>query len=219
MTLHPTINFAMGVAMTCVGIAAALLQAWLWTFPMAPDPTGRDPNGVTTAPRFWRYTHRLLGYLFVALYLTLLSQMLPRLFRFEAEAWTPSAIIHAVLGVAILPLFLIKVGILRRWQRHGKKLPLIGTALAALAVAAMAMVTPSFRAVSGGDAQGAALVGERCFSCHGASRILTEDGDLRDWLKTLEDMSENAAELGRPDPVRGDAVRLAEYLSSIRPDD
>jgi len=209
----------MGVAFAAVGLAAAILQYWLWTFPMAEDPTGRDPNGVTTAPKFWRYAHRALGYAFVLIYLLLLSQMVPRLWRFEAAAWTPTAIAHAAAGLAILPILISKVAILRIWQRHGKKLPVFGSGLAALALVSLGLVAPQFLKVASGSEPGKSLVGERCYSCHASSRILSEDGDARDWLKTLEDMTENAEEMRRPDPVQSDAQKLAEYLSRIRPDD
>lgn len=219
MTWHPSVNFAMGVALVAVGVAATVLQYWLWTFPMAPDPSGKDPNGVTTAPKFWRLTHRALGYVFAAIYLLLAFQMVPRIWRFDEAAWTPTAMAHAVLGLSILPVLLVKVGILRLWQRHGKKLPLLGSLLAALAIGSAALVVPQYLKVASGPEPGRLLVGERCYSCHASSRILSEDGDLRDWLKKLEDMTENAEEMRRPDPVQGDARTLAEYLSRIRPDD
>ena len=212
-------NFAMGVAFVAVGVLAAVLQYWLWTFPMAPDPSGRDPNGVTTAPKFWRYTHRALGYIFVILYVLLAVQMVPRIWRFDEAAWTPSAIVHALLGLSILPVLLVKIGILRLWQRHGKKLPLLGTLLGLLALGTVGLVAVPYLSVYSGPEPGRSLVAERCYSCHASSRILGEDGDFRDWLKTLEDMTENAEEMRRPDPVQGDAGTLAEYLSRIRPDD
>jgi hypothetical protein len=219
MTWHPSANFAMGSAFVAIGVTAAVLQYWLWSFPMATDPTGRDPNGVTTAPKFWRYLHRALGYVFVVLYLLLAVQMVPRIWRFDEAAWTPGAIAHAVLGLSILPVLMVKVSILRFWQRHGKKLPLLGTLLGVLAIGTVALVVPSYLKVSSGPEPGRSLVAERCYSCHASSRILSEDGDFGDWLKTLEDMSENAEDMRRPDPVRGDARTLAEYLSRIRPDD
>ena len=209
----------MGVAFVAVGVLAAVLQYWLWTFPMAPDPSGRDPNGVTTAPKFWRYTHRALGYIFVILYVLLAVQMVPRIWRFDEAAWTPSAIVHALLGLSILPVLLVKIGILRLWQRHGKKLPLLGTLLGLLALGTVGLVAVPYLSVYSGPEPGRSLVAERCYSCHASSRILGEDGDFRDWLKTLEDMTENAEEMRRPDPVQGDAGTLAEYLSRIRPDD
>lgn len=124
-----------------------------------------------------------------------------------------------VLGLSILPVLLIKVGILRLWQRHGKKLPLLGSLLAALAIGSAALVAPQYLKVASGPEPGRSLVGERCYSCHASSRILSEDGDFGDWVEALEDMTENAEEMRRPDPVQGDASTLAEYLSRIRPDD
>ena len=41
----------LGFAMAAIAIGNAALMAWLWRFPMKPDPTGRDPHGVSTAPR------------------------------------------------------------------------------------------------------------------------------------------------------------------------
>jgi hypothetical protein len=79
------------------------------------------------------------------------------------------------------------------------------------------LVAPKYLKVASGPEPGKSLVGERCYSCHASSRILSKDGDVRDWLKVLEDMTENAEEMRRPDPVRNDAQTLAEYLSRIRP--
>jgi hypothetical protein len=217
MTWHPATNFALGAALIAVGVIAAILQYWLWTFPMSPDPTGRDPNGVTSAPKFWRYTHRVLGYVFVLIYLMLAVQMVPRIWRFDEAAWTPTAIAHAATGLAILPILISKVAILRLWKKHGKKLPLFGSGLAILALASLGLVAPKYLKVASGPEPGKSLVGERCYSCHAASRILSKDGDGRDWLNVLEDMTENAEEMRRPDPVRNDAQTFAEYLSRIRP--
>ena len=88
-----------------------------------------------------------------------------------------------------------------------------------LALLSAGLVAPAYLQVASGPEPGKSLVGERCYSCHASSRILSEDGDFRDWLKLLEDMAENAEEMRRPDPVQGDARTLAEYLSRIRPDD
>jgi hypothetical protein len=217
VTWSPSINFLLGVLFVALGLAAAGLQFWLWRFPMAPDPTGRDPNGVTTAPRFWRYTHRFLGYVFVVIYGLLASQMIPRLWTYSE--WSATSVAHAVVGAAILPLLFVKVGILRLWQRHGKKLLLVGTMVLACSIVAVGLVAPATLKASSGPEPGRSLVAERCHSCHGASTVVSEDGDFRDWIKVLEEMRENAEEMRRPDPVRGDARVLAEYLSRVRGDD
>jgi mono/diheme cytochrome c family protein len=153
--------------------------------------------------------------LFAVLYAVLLAQMIPRLWRFEGQAWEAGTIAHAVMGAAMLPIPALKVAIIRRLQRLGKRLPLLGWTMTIFALTAVAIVSPAYLAVTSGEQTGAALVRERCFSCHGASRIANEDGDLEDWLKTVDDMRENAEDLRRADPVQSDAVALAAYLAAI----
>jgi len=217
--MTPTTNLVLGVAFAVVGICAAVLQYWLWTFPMVPDPSGRDPNGQTTAPKAWRMFHRVLGYAFAILYGALLIQMIPRLpFLGESESgvvvW-----LHAVLGLAILPVLVFKVGIIRVWQKFGKALPIVGggIALAALiligAVFAPASDLARWPAATPEDRQAKAIIESRCFSCHGASVILNSDD--KEWGDVLEEMSEIARGSGRPDPVGSDRVVLLRYLSRV----
>src|SRR4028119_1026259 len=54
----------LGLLMAAIAVINASLMAWLWRFPMKPDPSGRDPHGVSTAPRLWVNVHRTLGHLF-----------------------------------------------------------------------------------------------------------------------------------------------------------
>ena len=204
--------------MAAIGLGATLLQIWLWQFPMEPDPSGKDPNGVTTAPFFWRIAHRVLGYLFAGCYAILLFRMVPRIWTFVPDAWSARTTLHATLGLVILPLLVYKISIIRRFQRHGKLLPTLGIAIWASCVAAIAFVAPVANHVASGSSAGAQLVSGRCFSCHGAGLITEEDGDLRDWLKIVDEMKENASEMGRPDPADGDAAAIAEHLRLRLPD-
>lgn len=213
----PSLHFVLGITFVVVGVVTACLQAWLWTFPMMPDPTGRDPNGVTTAPSVWRMTHRALGYVFAGIYVWILFAMVPRLWQFEPEAWRVSVVVHAATGVAIFPLLLTKVAILRWHQRHGKKLPWIGGAITLLAIGNLALVAPPYlRAAQGAESR---IIRERCFSCHGATVISSEDGDFSDWLDTVEEMREIAADRGRQDPAAGAAEDIARRLAQTLPDD
>jgi hypothetical protein len=49
------------IGMALIAVVNPALMAWLWRFPMVPDPACPDSNGVSTAPRFWAYVHRGLG--------------------------------------------------------------------------------------------------------------------------------------------------------------
>lgn len=65
MSLGTNATFRLGLTMAAIAVVNAGLMAWLWRFPMVPDPAGRDPNGVSTAPRSWTNVRRALGYVFL----------------------------------------------------------------------------------------------------------------------------------------------------------
>lgn len=219
------VNAVLGVGFCLVGLLAALLQNWLWTFPMAPDPGGVDPNGVTTAPKFWRMVHRGLGYVFLGIYLVLLVQMVPRLWQFEPEAWSLRPVLHAVVGLGIGGILGLKIWILRRGQRFGKRLPLLGWSMVVLAFVAVGLVwrpavqLQSIDPVSDGGftfeeaAVMRGIVGRNCIQCHGLSVVAggSDDGSM----ETLEEMAENAEDRGLADPAGGDRSRMAAFLEHV----
>ena len=215
-----TTNLVLGVSFVVIGLIATVLQLWLWTFPMVPDPSGVDPNGVTTAPRFWRIIHRLLGYLFIGLYLVLLSRMVPRIWNYDEDAWSGISVTHALVGAAIGPVLLFKIIVLRRIQRIGKSLRPLGLTVFALSLLAVAIVAPPalvLQAPNNNQAHNAVLT--NCTQCHGLSTVVSEEGDVEDWLDVLEDMAENAAERGMTDPSAGKRQQIAEYLARALPED
>ena len=207
---------SLGIAFVAIGFAAALLQYWLWSFPMVPDPTGTDPNGATTAPYFWRIVHRILGYLFAATYVWLAALMVPRLWRYEADSWGPLQITHAALGLMVGLILVVKVLILRRHQKYGNRLRLVGTVLLFVSVAVVGIVArPPLELMNLGDDNGAqAIVLRNCVQCHGLSRLFSERRDREDWLDILQEMREIATGRGVSDPTQGQADRLAAFLAT-----
>ncbi len=73
--------------------------------------------------------HRVFGYVFVAIYLILILQMVPRLWSYQIE-FPPRTVVHIALGMAVGILLLVKVGIVRYFRRLEKDLvPQLGTCL------------------------------------------------------------------------------------------
>jgi hypothetical protein len=208
---------SLGIAFVAIGLAASLLQYWLWTFPMVPDPTGIDPNGVTTAPYAWRMVHRILGYLFAATYFWLAALMVPRLWRYDSDSWGLLPIVHAGLGLTVGLILVAKVLILRRHQKYGNRLRLVGTVLLLVSVAAVGLVSapPIVLMNSGEDRQAREIVLRNCVQCHGLSRVVRESRDQEDWREILEEMREKAAERGLPDPTESQPDRLAAFLAAV----
>jgi len=115
----------LGICFVAIGIAAVILQAWLWSFPMAPDPGGPDPNGKSTAPPAWTAVHRILGLCFVVIYLVMMIEMVPRLWEYQIEL-PARTVMHACMGIVIGVLLMVKIGIIRWFQHFGTALPGIG---------------------------------------------------------------------------------------------
>jgi len=118
----------LGIAFVVIAIVATVLQAWLWSFPMVPDPGGPDPNGKSTAPYSWTLFHRVLGLAFVAIYLVMMVEMVPRLWEYQMEL-PARTVMHSCMGIVIGVLLVAKVSIIRWFQHFGKALPTLGLSI------------------------------------------------------------------------------------------
>ncbi len=210
-------NVVLGVLFVAVGLAATVLQLWLWRFPMAPDPSGVDPNGVTTAPRAWRMVHRALGYLFALVYLVLMLQMVPRLWQYDDDSWGVMAVAHAVLGALVGIVLVMKTAVLRRFQRFGKSMRPLGLsifAMGALAVGIAARPVLVLREPPDpGMRDARQIVLANCAKCHGLGTVLGEGDEGGDWMEVLEEMAEQASKRGLADPSSGRRADVAAYLT------
>jgi cytochrome c5 len=220
MTMHHTIW--LGFLMAGIAIVNAALMAWLWRFPMKPDPTGRDPHGVSTAPRFPTNIHRALGYLFVLTYLALLVEMLPRMWEFRVvTAWSAA---HGALGMAVGVLLAVKIAVIRRFQRFGHRLPWVGGALAATTLIVVALgVIPAWRVIQPLTTltpeleRGRDVVASKCNQCHGASVIAEEQEDARKWERLTRAMQRFSRTIPGKEPISDDErIAAAAYLSATR---
>lgn len=214
-------TIVLGLLMAAIAVVNASLMAWLWRFPMKPDPTGRDPHGVSTAPRFPTNVHRALGYLFVLAYLVLLFEMVPRTWEFR-EA-TPTSVVHGVLGIAVGVLLVIKIAVIRRFQRFGHRLPWIGGSLAVTTVIVAALgIVPAWRVLrplaplSHELAQGRTVVAQKCNQCHGASTIASEREDTRKWIRITIEMQRFSRTIPGKEPITdGERILAATYLAHV----
>lgn len=118
----------LGITFLALALIAVPLQAWLWSFPMVPDPGGPDPHGKSTAPRLWTQVHRVLGFVYVVIYVVLMVEMVPRLWEYQFEL-PARTVVHACMGIVIGCLLIAKIGIIRWFQHFGKALPGIGFGL------------------------------------------------------------------------------------------
>ncbi|HKR64257.1 MAG TPA: hypothetical protein VJZ00_11050 [Thermoanaerobaculia bacterium] len=219
MTMQTTIWF--GLAMATIAVINATLMAWLWRFPMAPDPSGRSPHGISTAPRAGVLLHRGLGYVFILLYAALLFEMLPRTWEFRVA--TPTSIVHGILGVFIGLLLTVKIAVIRRFHSFGHRLPWIGGTLAVTTIITAALgVVPAWRVVqplaklTPEQTRGREALSSKCNQCHGASTIASEREDAREWSRITRKMQRFSRTIPGKDPISDEErIAAARYLSSI----
>lgn len=126
--MSTTISMWLGIAFTLLGLVAVILQAWLWSFPMLPDPGGPDPHGKSSAPKLWTMMHRIVGILYAVIYVVLMIEMVPRLWAYQVEL-PARTVIHASMGITIGVLLVTKVAIIRWFQHFGQALPSLGFGL------------------------------------------------------------------------------------------
>jgi mono/diheme cytochrome c family protein len=118
--MSSTLSIVLGLTFVLLGITAVMLQAWLWGFPME--------NGHSTAPRLWTRIHRVVGLSFVAIYITMMIFMVPRLWEYQVEL-PARTVIHAVAAMVIGVLLLTKMAIIRLFPHFMGALPLLGLGL------------------------------------------------------------------------------------------
>lgn len=219
MTMQTTIWI--GLAMGAIAAINASLMAWLWRFPMKPDPSGRSPHGISTAPRAGVLLHRALGYVFILLYVALLFQMLPRTWEFRVA--TPTSIVHGILGVLIGVLLTVKIAVIRRFHSFGHRLPWIGGTLALITVITSLLgAVPAWRVVqplaqlTPEEAHGRDVVSRKCNQCHGASTIASEREDAREWSRISRKMQRFSRRIPGKEPISDEErIAAARFLSSI----
>ena len=139
--MSTTLSMWLGISFVVLGIGATILQAWLWSFPMVPDPGGPDPNGKSTAPKFWTGVHRFMGLAFVVIYTVLMVEMVPRLWEYQVEL-PARTVMHAVMGLLIGILLVAKIAIIRWFQHFGKSLPSIGLGIMACTIILATLSVP-----------------------------------------------------------------------------
>ena len=118
--MSSTLSIVLGLTFVLLGVTAVMLQAWLWGFPME--------NGHSTAPRMWTRIHRVVGLSFVAIYITMMFFMVPRLWEYQVEL-PARTVFHAVAAIVIGVLLLTKLAIIRLFPHFMGALPALGLGL------------------------------------------------------------------------------------------
>lgn len=116
-------NQVLGVIFLAVAAAQVLIAFYAWGFPYDHEKHKSE------APKLIVWTHRLLGYIYIAIYIYLMSKMVPRMWTYQIEL-PARTVAHLMLGISIGGLLLVKLSIVRFFRYLEDKLvPFLGVLL------------------------------------------------------------------------------------------
>ena len=99
-------NQVLGLIFLAVAAAQVLTGFYAWGFPYDHEKYRSQ------APRSLVWTHRLFGFAYIAIYIYLMSKMVPRMWTYQIEL-PARTVSHLILGISIGGLLLVKLSIVR----------------------------------------------------------------------------------------------------------
>jgi len=129
-------NSILGIIFVALAAALTFLMFYVWKFPFDHD------KSKSHAPPAAIISHRLLGYLFVLIYIYIMWSMVPRLWSYQIEL-PARTVLHLALGILIGALLIIKLVIVRFFRHMEAKLvPTLGVGLFICTFLLVALVLP-----------------------------------------------------------------------------
>ena len=170
----------------------------------------------------WIRAHKLLGYLFLALFAIMLVFMIRKTAGFQEEL-TTRAVFHIVLALILVPLVVIKVLVVRRHPQLSPKLPLLGIAIFTLSFGLCGITAGyyvlhrsnlTYTTLSALDNDvldlelGKAVMHKKCSKCHSLERVYRAYKSEESWAETINQM----ALLDSPNITTFDVKQVLNYL-------
>ncbi len=193
----PIITTTLAFSLLTIGIIAAVLILTL----IGRQNPPRHPN-------FFRWAHRISGYIFFALYLFISFIMFLKLEGFNVLP--PKATIHAYIGISMFPMIIAKICIARFYKKFYKSLPIYGMIIitavflqiplyAGLYVISAiknkyVILSENGRLVKVNVNIGRKVVQQKCSTCHSLERVYA-------YFKTEEGWRDYVSRMRAKDPV------------------
>ena len=116
-------NTLVGLAFVTISAALTFLMFYIWKFPFDHEKLKSE------APASLIRLHRILGLVYVLIYLYLMYQMVPRLWAYQIEL-PARTVVHLSLGILIGVILITKISIVRFFKHMEAKLvPMLGVSL------------------------------------------------------------------------------------------
>lgn len=209
--MHPHFSSLLATLLLVIGGVTVLIML---------EMTGK----VKDSPRRkgWIMLHRILGYLFLILFASMLVFMVVKAGGFQEEL-PARAMIHIVLALLLVPLIMIKIVVARRHAQLGTKLIMLGLAIFGLAFG-LTGITAGYYALHRSDYKyavlssvdddilnveiGQKITNRKCSKCHSLERVYQSYKSDVAWNETISKM----AELDYPNITNFDVQQIVGYL-------
>lgn len=203
--MHPDVNSLLALVYLISGAIAAAIMLEL---------KGKPKDRLHA--RAFVLTHRLLGYLFVAIFIFMLVSMVKKVGTYQYELNT-KAVIHIALAISIVPLLILKIAIARKYKVFTSHLLILGTGIFTLS-AVLVMLTAGYYYLHRADVRytsitavdenildddtGRHFVFKRCGKCHTYERVLQSFKSEKGWSQTVNRMAQLDAPNIRPFEIK-----------------
>jgi len=129
-------NSVLGMLFLALAAFITFLMFYVWKFPFDHEKLA------SSAPPKAILTHRILGYVFVIIYIFIMWNMVPRLWSYQIEL-PARTVVHLALGIMIGGLLFIKIVTVRYFKHMEAKLvPYFGVGLFVLSFLLILLVLP-----------------------------------------------------------------------------
>lgn len=191
--MKPTITSLLAFTLLIIGIVAVTFIIIL---------LGR--NKKTLYPNFFRWGHRLAGYVFFVLYLYICYLMSFKITS-DPVTWSAKDVVHAYLGLTIFPLLVAKICVVRSFKKYYHRLPIYGMIimiavyltvlmsggyfLLALARSQYIVLFQQNKPVKVNVSEGRKVVQTKCARCHSLERVyshLKTEAEWRDYVSRMQ---------------------------------
>ncbi|MCI5148455.1 MAG: hypothetical protein D3916_03505 [Candidatus Electrothrix sp. MAN1_4] len=209
--MHPHFSSILATLLVVIGGVTVLIML---------EMTGK----VRDSPRrkAWILLHRILGYIFLVLFASMLVFMVVKAGGFQEEL-PARAMIHIILALLLVPLIMIKVVIARRHAQLSTKLIMLGLAIFGLSFG-LTGITAGYYALHRSDYKyavlsdvdddilsveiGQKITNRKCSKCHSLERVYQSYKSDVAWSETIHKM----AELDYPNITNFDVQQIVGYL-------
>ncbi|MCH8010815.1 MAG: hypothetical protein IIA61_02530 [Candidatus Marinimicrobia bacterium] len=127
--MTPLQSTVIGISFWVLSLFQVIVMAWMWKYndpaKHTSEPHHDEADPWRTTLRKWVVTHRVVGLLYVILYIFMMSRMVPRMWTYQVEL-PARTVAHLTIGFSIGIVLLSKISIIRFFRHLSYVLPVFG---------------------------------------------------------------------------------------------